>query len=883
MPVIDPDRWQVLEPLLDRALDLGPVERSRWLDELSAESPALAADLTALLSGEVLADRSGFLADRVEVNLAGLKVGAYTVERLLGQGGMGSVWLARRTDGRFEGHAAVKFLNLALLSPAGQARFRQEGSVLARLAHPGIARLLDAGVSTGGQPYLVLEYVDGKRIDSFVEQQSPPIDGRVRLLLQVLGAVGHAHANLIVHRDLKPSNILVTADGSVKLLDFGIAKLLDSGGADRAVPTVEGGRALTPDFAAPEQVRGDPVTTATDVYSLGVLLYLLVSGKHPTAEGRRTPADAIRALFDVEPARLGLGDLDNILGKALKKAPHERYQTVATFADDLERYLRHLPVSARPDSLAYRTRKFLRRNSAAVITTMVVVAGLIGAMVFSMEQMEEARRQRDVAVEESKRADAQVEFQRLMMSEIGDKPITMMELLDRGRLMLEKNYAGEPRVLGRLLLQLSQRYGELGETRYRGELIARAESLAVGRRDQAALAETRCNDADNLRNEGRYREAWAVFAGADSLLRVYPDPNAEVACLQMKSYLGEETDRRDQSLAAIRRAIAIEDSLGATGSETYTDLLGDLALALDGQGQPRQAAAMYRRTLATMDGHGRGGTMGRAVVQHNYALTQFRLGQTAEAERLLHSVLLRSGRGDASGRMPWQPLVHYAETALYQGDVDSAAKYFDVILSQARRDTNNYWIGRGSFGLARAQLRMGGAAGARATIATFRRVSAGFEHLKDTDDQLPVIEALDAWSALARGDTAAAHERFAAVLRSYGYFEGREGKLLRPVALMTAETAVPLGLTDEALGLVRGVLRVVAVDSIAERESARVGEARLIEGKALLAKGDTSGARAAVAKALVALRHGAGDAHPRTRQAAALFQGLGEESSSPRR
>ncbi|HET6778975.1 MAG TPA: serine/threonine-protein kinase, partial [Gemmatimonadales bacterium] len=353
-PVLDRERWLSLQPYLDQVLDLAPDERSRWLDALSTESPELAEDLASLLAGEAAAERSGFLDQPLDVTLAGHEFGAYRLERPLGQGGMGTVWLARRSDGRFQGVAAVKILNLALLSAVGQERFRQEGSVLARLTHPGIARLLDAGLSGAGQPYLVLEYVEGFAIDEFADRNRLTLEGRIRLLLQVLAAVGHAHANLIVHRDLKPSNILVTADGTVKLLDFGIAKLLDDGTGERGTLTAESGRMLTPEFAAPEQVRGDRLTTAADVYSLGVLLYLLASGRHPTAEGCTTPVDGIRALLEVEPARLGLGDLDNILDKALRKFAGDRYPTVAALADDLERYLRHEPVSARPHSRLYR-------------------------------------------------------------------------------------------------------------------------------------------------------------------------------------------------------------------------------------------------------------------------------------------------------------------------------------------------------------------------------------------------------------------------------------------------------------------------------------------------------------------------------------------------
>ena len=208
-------------------------------------------------------------------------MGAYTLERPLGAGGMGAVWLGRRSDGRFDGRVAIKLLNLALLDERGQARFRREGTVLARLSHPNIARLLDAGVSASGQPYLVLEYVDGQPIDVFADARCLGVHDRVRVMLDVLDAVGHAHGHLIVHRDLKPSNILVSTDGTVKLLDFGIATLLASDGGEPLDAFTRDGRALTPDFAAPEQIRGEPISVGSDIYSLGVLLYLLVCGRRP--------------------------------------------------------------------------------------------------------------------------------------------------------------------------------------------------------------------------------------------------------------------------------------------------------------------------------------------------------------------------------------------------------------------------------------------------------------------------------------------------------------------------------------------------------------------------------------------------------------------------
>ena len=341
MTTITRSNWQILGPLIDRVLDLPPGERSRWIDTLSRQSPTIASEVSSFLAEEALADRSGFLGETPHPSLEGLEIGAYRLERPLGRGGMGTVWLARRIDGQGDTLTAVKLLSPSLVSAKGEERFRREGSVLARLAHPGIARLIEAGVSAAGQPYLMLEYVEGRPIDVFAEELS--LAQRIVLFRQVLAAVGHAHTNHVLHRDLKPSNILVTHEGEAKLLDFGIAKLLDTGGVSKRSLTVAGKPILTPQYAAPEQIRGKDLTVATDVYALGVLLYVLVSGKHPTSEESITPMQCMVSILSTEPARLGLGELDNILAKALRKEPTERYQSVAEFGEELDHFLESQP------------------------------------------------------------------------------------------------------------------------------------------------------------------------------------------------------------------------------------------------------------------------------------------------------------------------------------------------------------------------------------------------------------------------------------------------------------------------------------------------------------------------------------------------------------
>ena len=444
MSALSPDRWRAVSPYFDKALELSADERPAWLALLQGENPALAADLATLLDEHAALSRNRFLEHALafpeQTSLAGQTVGPYTLVSPLGQGGMGSVWLARRSDGRFEGLVAVKFLNAALVGRAGEERFRREGRILARLTHPHIAHLIDAGVSSAGQPYLVLEHVEGSPIDRHCDDNSLGVDARVRLFLDVLAAVAHAHANLIVHRDIKPSNVLVNKDGRVKLLDFGIAKLLEdeTRTGEATMLTHEGGWALTPEYAAPEQVRREPVTTATDVYSLGVLLYVLLAGRHPAGDRGQSPVELLKAIVETdappmsEVRRSLRGDLDTIVAKALKKDPAERYASVGALAEDLRRYLDHLPIRARPDTLAYRTAKFVRRNRVAVGLAALILLAIVGGLAGTIWQARQAARERDLALAQLVRQEAVNEFSQYVVGHAAtDKPVTVRELLAR--------------------------------------------------------------------------------------------------------------------------------------------------------------------------------------------------------------------------------------------------------------------------------------------------------------------------------------------------------------------------------------------------------------------------------------------------------------------
>ena len=518
-PRLSPTRWKAVSPYLDQAMDLDDDARGRFQAELRLENPSLAADLDQLLDEQrtVLAEQ--FLehmafAPPPAPSLAGQTRGGWRLVEAIGHGGMGTVWRAERADGRFEGQAAVKLLNLSLMgssSSNGEERFRREGSLLARLNHEHIARLLDAGVSPAGQPYLVLEHIDGSPIDRYCDEHRLGVDARVRLFFGVLDAVAHAHANLIVHRDLKPSNVLVSSEGRVKLLDFGIGKLLES--EAWGVLTHDGVSVLTPEFAAPEQVTHRPVTTATDVYSLGVLLYVLLSGRHPAGEASRSPAELIRAIVDSEPRRLsdvvldspadapGLaltsaarrattpeklrrqlrGDLDTIVARALRKGSDARYPSVSALADDLKRYLAQEPIGARPGGVAYRLGKFVRRHAVGVAVSAGVALLFTGGAAYYTVRLTQ---ERDRATMEARKSAKVSELMTDLLTSgdpYRDKPNpTVPDLLDSAAARVQQELADQPGTVAEILTAIGRVYTRLENYDRARPLLDRAVLLARG-------------------------------------------------------------------------------------------------------------------------------------------------------------------------------------------------------------------------------------------------------------------------------------------------------------------------------------------------------------------------------------------------------------------
>jgi non-specific serine/threonine protein kinase/serine/threonine-protein kinase len=406
-----PQQWSHAKALFFEALDRPASARHAWLGRACATDGELQREVQSLLDAH---DAAGTFIEtpaagrRAETSrdpaaaerLIGRRLGAYRIDRLIGQGGMGVVYSGRRDDGHYEQEVAIKLIAMSGFPDRARQRFQQERQILASLEHPCIARLLDAGTSEEGLPYLVMELVDGVPVDTFCDRRGIDLDGRLRLVGRICDAVQHAHQHLVVHRDLKPSNVLVTPGGVPKLLDFGIAKLLGDGAGDGTTMPL-----MTPEYASPEQIRGEAISTATDVYTLGVLLYRLLTGCPPYEPRADRPHDLARAICDDEPRPPGTvsvhafrprlaGDLDAIVLKALCKDPARRYASVEQFSEDIRRYLSGLPVLARRDTVVYRAGKFMRRHRAASIGAALVVLTLVAGVVATSRQADAARAQR---------------------------------------------------------------------------------------------------------------------------------------------------------------------------------------------------------------------------------------------------------------------------------------------------------------------------------------------------------------------------------------------------------------------------------------------------------------------------------------------------------
>ncbi|HEY4368527.1 MAG TPA: protein kinase [Steroidobacteraceae bacterium] len=578
--------------LLKSALELPVDQRSAWLETLDASRARLKHTVIEFLqqhaeheTGDVLRTLSDYAAEDedglsgTQAPVSGHVIGPYRLLRAIGEGGMSSVWLAERDDGVIKRKIALKLPHWWALSKLTD-RAVQERDILASLEHPNIARLYDAGITVDGRPYLALEFIEGRPIDDYCRERQLDTRARVELAIQVIRAVAYAHSRLVVHRDLKPSNILVDSNGQVHLLDFGIAKLLEEGTTASKALTRVGARVLTPEYASPEQLTGEPVTTSSDVYSLGVVLYELLCEKLPyefksaaATDWEILSSEIAPPSSAVEPkiARSLRGDLDTIVLKALKKERGDRYDTAAALADDLESYLRGDPVLARPDSTWYRLSKFSRKNRLAVGAVTAVVIALAAGLAVASAQLRVARDEKERA-EEVKEFVASI-FRSADPYFTGNHSMSAAQLLTLAKERIDEEMASQPRNGAELLTIVGEAQSNLEQyDEARATLSAAIKQASRTAADNGLYsAQALVTLASIDLNEGHYDVAKRKLDAAIPALRRHGKPASRslVNALASRGYLAVEEGDNERSIDDNREAVDIAIAeLGRTNSET---------------------------------------------------------------------------------------------------------------------------------------------------------------------------------------------------------------------------------------------------------------------------------------------------------------------------
>jgi serine/threonine-protein kinase len=897
----DKARWDALSPLLDELLALEPGARAERMAQLHRVDCAVADDLVDLLAQYTTIERDGFLEGSLlrpaeEPTLQGQVVGSYTLDRLLGEGGMGAVWLAHRSDGRYEARVAIKLLNPALLGPGGVERFRREGRALGRLTHPNIARLIDAGVTQRGQPYLVLDYIEGETINRWCDRQALEVAARVCLFLDVLAAVAHAHAKLILHRDLKPSNILVTAEGQVKLVDFGIAKLLDDGteGTPNAGLTQLAGQAFTPDYAAPEQVQGGEVTSATDVYALGVLLYVLLTGRHPTAiDENTTPLDRLRAIVDTDPARPSdamrsdkpkhggtgsasppraralRGDLDNIVLKALKKSPDERYPTVDAFAADLRRYLNHEPVSARPDSFAYRATKFVVRNKLAVIATVIVLVTIVAAAVVSIQQAFEATRQRDRALELAARNAAVVDFVTSMLTEVApaDQPVRVADLIERSQSILI-NEDSIPEHRAAILGMLSGYYLSSGKPAQAEALLTRSLELTETTTDVELRSVLLCESAYAASLLGRPDVAKTLIEQGLAASRAYP--TTSVQCLRDRAYIAQNTFDPQAALDYALQAQARLRESAVPKPDVEAQLLADIAAAHYLAGRNGEAERFYAEALEKLIKLGRGESPSVFFLRNNWGIASFASGDTRHALEQYDEALRIAVERSIDGEPPPYLLLNRAFALATLARYPEALDAYDAAIESATR-AGNAGVRIGSLA-SRANMLL--------TMGDLRRAERELAGIAPEIGRTVPPDSVPAKTFLQlRARLAAEHGRFPEAIMGLTeiieFFDGRQMAVAPVVRALNFRGDVHLraGDADAALADARRALEVSRRLQGDKPYSSLTGQSLLLMARVQEHRGEHPATRTVAGEAVPQLLETLGAEHPDTGYAERLARG----------
>ena len=687
--------------LFTAALECPAGEREAFIAAGSGDDAAVQSAALRLLRAH--ADSDGFMETPP---LAAPKppstLGAYRLLEPIGSGGMGQVWLAERRDGAFQHKVAIKVLASALGDPEAVRRAESERQFLAWLNHPNIAHVIDGGSTPDGQPYVVMEYVQGERIDHWCQQQKLDLRQRVELFLQVLAALDAAHRALIIHRDIKPSNVLVNREGRVKLLDFGIAKSLAE--TRTGAQTSTGLMALTPQYASPEQLAGLPLTTASDIYSLGLLLYELLSGTPARPPGSWSISDLARLLDAPPPTRpsqrvdisaLALaeragqdwrrrlsGDLDRIVLKALASEQERRYASAQAFADDLQRWLQQRPVQAQGDSRRYRFGKFLRRNRLPVAASVLALLAVLGGLAAALVQAERASHQAERARQANR-------FLLDMISQAdpfvsGGTP-TLEQAINRAAATLGERFRDQPDLEGDIRHSLGRAYQSLNRLEAARWQLERSVALRQGG-EPLELAQALDSLAMVEWSYGRYEQCEQLLQQALSVLG-RSDRERSFAIVVHNDYaaLLNELGRYPQAHAQLELALQGIDAGIAVSSSDHASILGNLGYALHGLGRLQEASIAYGRSRGLLEADG-ASAPDRAINLNNHALVMYDLGQREQALSLQEGSLELRRQAFPDGHpMVTQALSNIAVNYVEAGRHDDARRAATEAVASAPR------------------------------------------------------------------------------------------------------------------------------------------------------------------------------------------------------
>lgn len=762
------ERWESIEDFFSQLIDAPLEKRPALLDLLCGENLELRDELHSLLRSHdatngPLDSPPQFIGDEElagELLASGTVLGPWRIADLIGSGGAGDVYSALRADGAFEQQVAVKVLRREASTEV--ERFRSERQILARLDHPGMARLLDGGVCPDGRLYTVMEYVEGLPLDRYCSEKSATLHQRLDLFMQVCDVVAYAHRSLIVHRDLKPTNILIHANGRARLLDFGIAKLL----AGDTSATGENVAPLTPEYAAPEQFTGSAITTATDIYSLGAVLFELLTGERPSRGANDTPRlaseTARRNTASPTLAAVLQGDLDAIIGKCLRSAPNDRYDSAAELKLDIERYVRGEPVSARPVGPMRRALKLVARHKILSAATLVALTAIVAAAGIALWLAEVANRERDNALAFASRNEAVSEFLNILMTDstVGGRSRTTAQLLERSEAFAKQQFAKNPDHQASVLMIIAANYRTLGDLERARPLLLRALELTKNSNDDSLRAELTCEQAALISKLGQVEQAKQLVN------EVLPNPGVALLtkadCLQKLAYMAQDANDAPHALQYAKEGLELTRQSRYKSPIHEAALLGSIAYAFNLNGDADSADRYYASSISKYEEIGRGHSPSALTVKNNWALVSNATGDPKRALELFDEVLAIATESDPSANPPAFMLANRAAMLEFLGRYADAQSAYERSLTVARNAGNIVVAAYSLVGLASLARERG-------DLAAADKLLEQTMAMKLPDGSPPAIarQITRGRIALSRGQFAAAHTGFDAAIAGH--------------------------------------------------------------------------------------------------------------------